>query len=100
MVEKIYLETQPKPTPIITEPFLIRELDDFMTDIENKVEAMYKTIILLAKKKNVIHFSSLVKGLKKLEAIRTFLLILFLATREKIKLWQDEEFGEMYISLD
>lgn len=95
---KAYIET-PKPTLLTPEPFMIRELDDFMVDIENKIEDMYRTILSLVKKNNIIQFSEVVQGLKKLEAIRTFLLILFLACRGRINLWQDEEFGEIYISL-
>lgn len=97
--DKTYMETQLKPSPISPEPLTIQELDEFMIDIENKIEDMYRTILSLAKKNDVIRFSELVQGLKKLEAIRTFLLVLFLASSERIQLWQDEEFGEIYISL-
>lgn len=98
MTDATFIEAQPKPIPIAPD-FIIRELDDFMVDVENKIEDLHKTILSLVKKNNIIRFSELVQGLKKLEVIRTFLLILFLASRERIRLWQDEEFGEMYISL-
>jgi segregation and condensation protein A len=68
-----------------------------MIDIESKIEDMYEIILTLAEKSEVVRFSTLVQGIKRREAIRTFLLILFLANTGRIELWQDEEFGEMYI---
>jgi segregation and condensation protein A len=68
-----------------------------MIDIESKIEDMYGTILTLAEKSEVVQFSALVQGIKRREAIRTFLLILFLANEGRIELWQDEEFSEMFI---
>lgn len=97
--EKTYIESEPKPIPILPEPMILRELDDFMIDIENKIEDIYRTILILTEKNKVIQFSELVQRITKREAIRTFLVLLFLASRGRIHLWQDEEFGEIYISL-
>jgi segregation and condensation protein A len=95
--DETFMEPLPTPTPIAPEPFVFRDLDDFMTDIESKIEDMYEIILTLAEKSEVVRFSTLVQGIKRREAIRTFLLILFLANTGRIELWQDEEFGEMYI---
>ncbi len=97
--EKEYLESVPKPAPILPEPMVLRELDDFMIDIENKIEDVYRTLLRLAETDPVIQFSQLVRRITKREVIRTFLVLLFLASRGRIQLWQDEEFGEIYISL-
>lgn len=95
--DETFMESLPTPTPIAPEPFVLRDLDDFMIDIESKIEDMYEIILTLAEKSEVVRFSTLVQGIKRREAIRTFLLILFLANTGRIELWQDEEFGEMYI---
>jgi len=95
--DETLMESLPTPTPIAPEPFVLRDLDDFMIDIESKIEDMYEIILTLAEKSEVVRFSTLVQGIKRREAIRTFLLILFLANTGRIELWQDEEFGEMYI---
>jgi segregation and condensation protein A len=97
--EESYIESAPKPAPILPEPMILRELDDFMIDIENKIEDIYRTLLILAEKNPVIQFSQLVQRMIKHEVIRTFLVLLFLASRGRIQLWQDEEFGEIYISL-
>lgn len=95
--DETFMESLPTPTPVAPEPFVLRDLDDFMIDIESKIEDMYEIILTLAEKSEVVRFSTLVQGIKRREAIRTFLLILFLANTGRIELWQDEEFGEMYI---
>jgi segregation and condensation protein A len=97
--EEPYIESAPKQSPILPEPMIRRELDDFMIDIENKIEDIYRTLLILAEKNPVIQFSQLVQRMIKHEVIRTFLVLLFLASRGRIQLWQDEEFGEIYISL-
>lgn len=93
------LEIKPKLIPITPAPPMFQELDRFMLDIEDHVEEMYQRIVRLTKKEKTIPFSKLIAGLKKLEAIRSLLLILFIACSDKIRLWQEEEFGEIYISL-
>ena len=97
--DKTFMESQPEPPSIAPEPFVLRDLDDFMIDIEGKIEDMYGTILVLTEKNEVIRFSALVQGIKRRGAIRTFLLVLFLASNGRIQLWQKEEFGEMYIRL-
>jgi chromatin segregation and condensation protein Rec8/ScpA/Scc1 (kleisin family) len=97
--DKTFMESQPEPPTIAPEPFVLRNLDDFMIDIERKIEDMFGMILVLAEKSEVIRFSTLVQGIKRRDTIRRFLLVLFLASRGSIQLWQDEEFGEMYIRL-
>ena len=78
---------------------MMHGLDEFLIDIEDKIEEAYQKIIKFTKKEKLIPLSRLTYGLKKLEVIRTFLLVLFIACRGKIQLWQEEEFAEIYISL-
>jgi len=44
-------------------------------------------------------FSKVVSGLEKLEAVKTFIVLLFLAQTGKISLWQEENLSEIYITL-
>jgi len=69
-----------------------------MVEIEKRIEEMYNGIVALAPQ-GKIPLSDLDDGLSRLESIRVFILILFLACDGRIQLWQDEEFGEIYISL-
>ena len=68
-----------------------------MEDIEKKIESMYLEISSFGDE--AIPLSRLTTGLKKLDAIRTFLLVLFLACRAMVQLWQDVDLGEIYVSI-
>lgn len=92
------VQLQPKLTPITPAPPMIQEIDDFMVDIEERIEEMYNRIVALAPQ-GKIPLSDLDDGLSRLESIRVFILILFLACNGRVQLWQEEEFGEIYVSL-
>jgi chromatin segregation and condensation protein Rec8/ScpA/Scc1 (kleisin family) len=47
----------------------------------------------------IIEFTALAKGITRIEAIRMFILLLFLAQDGKVSLWQNEETEEMYIAV-
>lgn len=93
MMEKLKLK------PITPPPPSIPELDQFMVDIEEQIEQMHGKIISMIGGKRYISFAEVATGLKRLEIVRAFIMLLFLACREKLQLWQEEEFGEIYISL-
>jgi len=90
------LKLQPLAAP---PPPSIPELDQFMTEIEDQIEKLYKKVFTIARGEKPIPFTAITTGLKRLDSIRAFIIILFLASRGKIKLWQEKEFGEIYISL-
>jgi len=53
----------------------------------------------LVRKGEPIGFSKVVAGLDLMEAIRRFIVLLFLAQEDKLSLWQEEDSGEIYITL-
>ena len=98
LITETSIETQPKQIPITPALPILKELDQFMIDIENKIEEMYQRISKLLKETNIISLSKLTKGFNRLEGIRLFSLILFIACRDQIRLWQEEDLGEIFIS--
>jgi segregation and condensation protein A len=92
------MQIQPKLTPITPAPPMLQEIDDFMIDVDERIEDMFSRIAGLSIQ-GKIPLSDLDDGLSRLESIRVFILILFLANRGRILLWQDEEFGDIYVSL-
>lgn len=93
-----------KPAPIIPLPILptpsdILPIDMFMIEIEVQMEKLYRTISDKVKGVGIVEFSTLTKGARRLEAIRTFILLLFLAQEGKISLWQNEETEELYVAV-
>jgi chromatin segregation and condensation protein Rec8/ScpA/Scc1 (kleisin family) len=93
----------PKPVlepalPSIAE--IMPPIDQYLMEIESLMENLYENIVRLAKGKPFLNFTELVSNKDNIETIRAFILLLFLAQKQRIWLWQKEEFGEIYISAE
>jgi chromatin segregation and condensation protein Rec8/ScpA/Scc1 (kleisin family) len=64
------------------------------------MEKLYTSLSERVKGTGLIEFSTLIKGVGRLEAVRTFILLLFLAQNGKVNLWQNEETEEVYITIN
>ncbi len=78
---------------------LLPQFDAFLQEIELQMDKLYELLCEKVKGTGIIEFSTLAKGMKRLEAIQTFILLLFLAQDGKVNLWQNEETEEMYIAV-
>jgi len=78
---------------------ILPQIDLYLMEIERQMEKLYTSLSRRVKGTGLIDFSTLVKGIERLEAIRTFILLLFLAQDAKVDLWQDEETEEIYIAI-
>lgn len=86
--------------PILPAPSeILPQLDMYLMEIELQMEKLYTSLAERVKGAGIIEFSTLIKDAEKLEAIRTFILLLFLAQEMKINLWQNEETEEIYITV-
>jgi len=79
---------------------ILPQLDLYLMEIELQMEELYASLSQKVKGTGIIQFSTLVKGMERLEAIRTFIVLLFLAQDARINLWQDEESEEVYITIN
>jgi chromatin segregation and condensation protein Rec8/ScpA/Scc1 (kleisin family) len=87
--------------PILPTPSeILPQLDLYLMEIELQMEKLYASLSQKVKGTGIIQFSTLVKGVKRIEAIRTFILLLFLAQDARVNLWQDEETEEIYITIN
>lgn len=93
------IRTPPPPQPILPAPEIIPPVDLYLLEIDKRMNIIYTQLCQLAGKGELIGFSKLVAGLEKLEAIKTFIILLFLAQRGKIGLWQEEDIEELYITV-
>jgi chromatin segregation and condensation protein Rec8/ScpA/Scc1 (kleisin family) len=90
---------------VVTEPILpapseiLPQLDMYLIEIETLMEKLYASLLERVKGTGIIEFSTLIRGMGRLEAIRTFILLLFLAQDKRVNLWQDEETEEIYIAV-
>ena len=87
------------PKPILPAPEVLPPLDLYLLEIEDHMNTLYAQLCQLVGTGELIAFSKLVAGLEKIEATKTFIILLFLAQRGKIGLWQEEEIEELYITV-
>jgi chromatin segregation and condensation protein Rec8/ScpA/Scc1 (kleisin family) len=78
---------------------LMPQFDKFMAELETQMDKLYAHLLDVVKGAGIIQFSNLIKGLPRIEAVRTFILLLFLAQDGLVTLYQDEETEEIYITV-
>jgi len=91
---------QPRTASILpSPPEILPPLDLYLMKIEEQMDKLYQTLLGLAKGGKLVLFSKVIAELDKLEAIKTFIVLLFLAQKGDIVLWQDETLSEVYITV-
>jgi chromatin segregation and condensation protein Rec8/ScpA/Scc1 (kleisin family) len=83
------------PTPSEIFP----QMDFYLMEIEMQMQKLYTALSDRVKGAGIIEFSNLTRGMTRLEAVRTFILLLFLAQESKVDLWQNEDSEEIYITI-
>jgi len=78
---------------------VIEQLDEFLTNIEDHINEFFSMLVELSKKRKSISFRRLVRGLSLQEIVRDFVMMLFLAGQAKIRIYQEEEFSDITISV-
>ena len=94
--ERSLLAAQRSP---IKAPQVIEQLDEFLTNIEDHINEFFSMLVQLSKKRKNISFRRLVKALSLLEIVRDFIMMLFLTGQGKIRIYQEEEFGDIIINV-
>lgn len=98
-------EKLPRLDAVVAQPVLpsvsdvLPQLDIFLMEIELQMEKLYALLCEKVKGAGIIEFSTLIKGIARIEAVRTFILLLFLAQDGRVSLWQNEETEEIYIAV-
>jgi len=84
--------------PILPIPSdVLPQLDLYLMEIELQMKKLYTSLSQQVKGTGIIAFSTLTKDSGRLEVVRTFILLLFLAQDGRVNLWQDEESEEIYV---
>jgi chromatin segregation and condensation protein Rec8/ScpA/Scc1 (kleisin family) len=78
---------------------ILPQFDAFLAELELQMNELYALLSEKVKGAGIIEFSTLVRGVSRIEAVRTFILLLFLAQDRKVNLWQNEETEELYIAV-
>jgi segregation and condensation protein A len=83
--------------PSVTD--LMPQFDQFIAELELQVDQLYEIIKEKVHGQGIIDFTTLIKGASRIEALRMFIYLLFLAQDGKVSLWQNEETEELYIAV-
>ena len=78
---------------------LMPQFDQFMAELELQMDKLYAHLVEMVKGAGIIEFSTIIKGIPRIDAVRIFILLLFLAQEVKVSLWQNEETEEIYIAV-
>jgi chromatin segregation and condensation protein Rec8/ScpA/Scc1 (kleisin family) len=83
--------------PAVTD--LLPQFDKFTAEVELQINSLYAILCERVKGAGIIDFSALTKAATRVEALRTFIYLLFLAQDGRVSLWQNEETEELYITV-
>jgi segregation and condensation protein A len=87
-----------KKKPVKQPEHQVIRVDVYRVDIKKYVEELYMRIKMLSNGE-VITFSQLLIDKSPLFIARTFLYLLFLEMSQRVEIWQEEAFGEIYIKV-
>ena len=89
---------EPHPIlPAVTD--LLPKFDKFIAELEIEVDKLYSHLLERTGGQGIIDFTTLIKGKTRIEALRLFIYLLFLAQDGLVSLWQNEETEELYIAV-
>lgn len=90
ILEKAYPKKPLEEEPL---PPIVPQQDDFIRDIEKKVEDFKTTLYEIIRRQGRVSISSLLGGKQSLEAARTFILILFILSEPDFDVFfEDDEY--------
>jgi len=77
--------------------FVIPAFDE--KDIAQKIEEVFERVTEKADREGLVLFSDLVEENTPAAIVDTFVPLLFLANKQRLSLWQESFFGEIFVSL-
>jgi segregation and condensation protein A len=78
---------------------LVFELEPDMINVEKSINETLQRILEMGSAEPIIKFSQLLLERNSKEVVRILLSCLHLANRGRVRIWQEEEFGEILIKL-
>lgn len=91
---------KPRSKPVLQPPpDFLPPIDLYMMEIEEKMRILHSLLMELARGGKLVFFSKVAAGLEKLEAVKMFITLLFLAQAGEVSLWQEEDTSEIFITL-
>jgi segregation and condensation protein A len=75
---------------LLSPPEILEQMDEFLANIEKNIEAFYATLLRKAGPNLTLSFIQLTKDSTLLDAVRFFIMLLFLVMRNKVNLSQKD----------
>jgi chromatin segregation and condensation protein Rec8/ScpA/Scc1 (kleisin family) len=77
----------------------VPQISIYLMEMEKQMKLLLRKIRSIIEAGKIVTFSKLVEGMERLDQIRNFIILLFLAHRKKVSLWQREDSDEIFITL-
>jgi len=84
---------------LLSPPEILEQMDEFLANIEKNIETFYATLLRKATSSPTLSFIQLAKEWTYLDAVRAFIMLLFLVMQNRVTLSQKEEQGDITIGL-
>ena len=84
---------------LLSPPEILEQMDEFLANIEKNIEILYATLLRKAANTPTLSFLQLTKDHTLLEAVRAFIMLLFLVMQNRVSLSQKEDQGDIIISV-
>jgi len=83
---------------LLSPPEILEQMDEFLANIEKNIEVFYASLLRKAAGSPTLSFLQLTKESTLLDAVRAFIMLLFLVMQNRVSLSQKEDRGDIIIS--
>jgi segregation and condensation protein A len=84
---------------LLSPPEILEQMDEFLANIEKNIEVFYDSLLRKTAVTPELSFMELTKGSTLLEAVRVFIMLLFLVMQNRVTLSQTEDRADITIRL-
>lgn len=83
---------------LLSPPEIFEQMDEFLANIEKNIDVFYASLLRKAAGSPTLSFLQLTKESTLLDAVRAFIMLLFLVMQNRVSLSQKEDRGDIIIS--
>ncbi|HXZ97887.1 MAG TPA: hypothetical protein VED24_00810 [Candidatus Acidoferrum sp.] len=83
---------------LLSPPEILEQMDEFLANIEKNIEVFYASLLRKAAGSPTLSFMQLTKDSTLLDAVRAFIILLFLVMQNRVNLSQKEDRADIIIS--
>jgi segregation and condensation protein A len=84
---------------LLSPPEILEQMDEFLANIEKNIEVFYASLVRKAAASPTLSFIQLTRDSTLLDAVRVFIMLLFLVMENRVNLSQKEDRSDIIISL-